>query len=286
MRKLGLAVVALLVLAGPTVQAFDETGAHSVLKHDLIDTIVFEAKVDRVVDLFGGQIVYYNARTKQSEVGAAGRIIMNGHTGRYVINDRDYSKRAQIPRHCLVKGLPDEAQDVAVTVKATDFNENRFVEEAIKFLSELPRIEGKQIMLIDPYFFTFADTVQGILDNTSTNTALLIYSPRNRVVDKPFPKPCRSFVYSETTDNFKSILKNTKGQELTYTLTGCRLNPAEWNKGIAATLRQFGTNVMPTDTGALIRASAPPPDFGHYLPGAKEVRACIIDGGGPFAETK
>jgi hypothetical protein len=273
------AVVSLTFLAFALSRALalEETSAHSILKHELMDTIVYHEKVARVVDLFGGAIVYRDA--KGTEIGTAGRTIMNGHVANYYVNDKEYKKAGL----CVFAGLPDQQQPVTVHVTTeTLANEagkpQVFAAEVVKYLSRLPPLKSgeTQIVIIDPYFFTYDKSVEALLaEKKIGKTEFLIFSPGDRTADHPF-NGCSALVYTET-DSSGKILLNADKKPLTYTVAGCGIGT--WNKSVADALKQFEGKVKTVGpTAVYIQAAQKPLDFGKYLKGAQDIKDCVTAG--------
>jgi hypothetical protein len=243
-----------MVLAGAgQALALDETMAHSVLKHDLFDNIAHTEQPTQIIDVYAGQIVYTDSRLV--EVGAAGRIIMNGYTPDYTVNDMNYAKP---PRQCQVAGLPHQVQPVKVQVTGSKFSDSQpqVATDINKYLSSIPRPKnGKRLVIVDPYYMIYQETVDALL-RANPGDKFVFYSPSDRQVNFPLAG-CNTFVFSETDENW-NILYNSSRKPLSYSVSGCRLDNMR--------------GAIDSSIGA----------FGPYLQGATDVQKCIVEGAGPF----
>lgn len=260
-----LVVLALAIFMLPSglVYALEETFPHSIFKHDLIESIVYHENVDTVFDLYGGAIVYEkqlrNGRTIR-EIGAAGRIIMNGYAKDYYINDMSYQNNQ---KKCSINS--NEKKEVAVYV-----TNNKIV----AMEQHLEKIGAESYLaIIDPYRIEYRDVnnlqkaVQG-----DQNKKLLIFSKFDisRFTNN-YPH-CYSVVYSDP-DRTKSTEYNE------YTLIGCNIN--SWRKAINTTLKAMKNykivrSSVDSNSNEIQLGNFFPPKYDQkYMTTAQSVQSCV-----------
>jgi hypothetical protein len=234
------ATVVLLVSLTATAEPLQETSAHSILKHLIIDTIVKNEKVTRVVDLFGGAIIYTD-RQGNVEVGSAGRIIMNGRVTEYYINDILYTE-TKGQTHPFTP--PGQQTPVQVHVTAQEFSKaemnsgkyQNFAGEVLTYLKEHPLgAKESQIVIVDPYWMLDSRAWNFIREGVKGDTRFLIFSPLDRSKTNPLGR-CDGLVYSET-DKKGTVIKKSDGDLLTYTLFGYGIK--SWKSSIEQVCQQF-----------------------------------------------
>jgi len=284
MRKAYAAFAAIVLCASLTARAeqLEETYAHSIFKHVLIDTIVKNEKVTRVVDLFGGAIIYKNGQGNV-EVGTAGRIIMNGRVSEYYINDILYTETKGQTRDFIPSG---QQNPVKIHVTAQEFAKaemgspryQNFPGEVLTYLKEHPlEANDSQIVILDPYWKLDSRAWNLIRDKIKGDTRFLIFSPGNRSNQNPF-EGCLFQVYSET-DKKGIILKNSNNEfPLTYTLFGYKIK--NWKSSIAEVCKQFPKTVKDTVSEIQIQTDQKPENFdNNSLALAKTIQVCIYPQG-------
>jgi hypothetical protein len=276
----------MITATGNRATALEETMAHSVLKHDLLDTITFEEQPTQVVDLYGGAILYQEK--SDIEIGVAGRVVMNGYTPDYWVNDILY--QGPSGGTCAARGLPDQQQPVLVHVTNQRFDYDPVAASrdhglAIAlgktiniYLARIPPApQGKRLVFVDPYYMVYQETANALLEGNPA-TEFVFYSPNNRAENYPLPPACQTFVFSEADTSWKILTNGSSKNPLTYSVSGCRLT--KMPQAIQKTTVTFGKAIHVQGWNALIQTTQKPLDFHKYLTGAQTIRNCVVEGKG------